>query len=579
MNDEANIVEAVPGIINMFKIMAHVGGAADATWEHIAQLETLPEAGADEQLSASFQLLMTDLTGGRAVFDRVNCSATKIEDRISGHGDFTGTFYATAKGRLPFEWEFMRQHSIFKCDAPTQQHDESAMRILSQLPLFAALRSHYAHLATRITPEISHQELTKLLMESDLRSPDLRREIMPILLESHLDLPFIKNILKAAEKEGDGYEEKEIIKLFNKNINTWLADPVTRSIVMDLVRSVPEMFAKELCSQTDLEHRALYRSLIERFEEKSDTGAWCLAIELMQKASSLCFIHTAKDPMIPYVHFFKNAKGLNNIPFFDKAGELFDFTGFDKLERVSFQMSNSTQPNQAAEETEMPQALSTDQVDGFVQKMAPSVNYVSFNNIATIDQLSNAYAIFNKMKETRQELDTDVNINIGFSNLIGLKDVNPALFIWAASKITSLHDMDFLQHENQMHLFANVTQINSFVVANKDGTLNRSTFNKLHRFNKLQYLHLSCSKWDQSIPDNALDSTSFDMIVDQLPRSLQIISIYNLSTVKWDDFEPFIETLAASRPSLRIEMLGSKSILEGHPRMMELVNSGRITTN
>jgi hypothetical protein len=93
MNDVTNIVEAVPGIINMFKIMAHAGGATDATWEHIAQLETLPEASAGEQLSASFQLLMTDLTGGRVVFDRINCSATRIADRIAGHADFTGTFY------------------------------------------------------------------------------------------------------------------------------------------------------------------------------------------------------------------------------------------------------------------------------------------------------------------------------------------------------------------------------------------------------------------------------------------------------------------------------------------------------
>jgi hypothetical protein len=323
----------------------------------------------------------------------------------------------------------------------------------------------------------------------------------------------------------------------------------------------------------------LYRSLIERFEDKTDTGAWCLAIELMKKASSLCFIHTGKDPIMPYAHFFKNGKGLSNIPFFDKAGELFDFTGFDKLESVNFQMSDGAQPSQAAEETEMPQALSTDQIDGFVQKIPPSVKYVSFNNIATIEHLSNAYAASNKMKETRPELDTHININIGFSKLIGLKDVNPALFKWAAQKTTYLNDMDFLQYEDQMHLFDNITNINNFVITNKDGTLNRSTFHKLHGFNKLQYIGLSCSKWGQSIPDNALDSTSFDVIVDQLPRSLQSISIYHLSSVKWDDFEPFIETLATRRPSLRIDMNGSKSVLQGRPRMMHLVDSGRIEAN
>lgn len=581
MNDATNIVEAVPGIINMFKIMAHVGGATDATWEHIVQLETLPEARAEEQLSASFQLLMTDLSGGRVVFDCVNCSATKIADRIAGHNDFTGTFYVTAEGRLPFEWEFMRQHSIFKCDAPTQQHDEGARRILSQLPLFAALRSHYSDLKALVAQETSQQELTQLLMESDLRSPDLRREIMPILLKSHLDLPLIKNILKAAEKEDDSYEAKEIVKTFNKNINTWLDDPSTRSIVMDLVRSVPKLFLREHGSQTDLEHRVLYRSLIERFEEKNDTGAWGFAIELMQKASSLSFMHMGKDPIISYVHFFKKAKGLHNIPLFDKDRELFDFTGFDKLERIGFQAPYSTQPNQAIEDVEVPQLLSAGQIDEFVQKMATSIEHVSFNNIATIDQLSNAYAIFNKMKETRPELDTDVDLSVGFSKLIELKDFDLALFEWVVPKITYLNDMDFLRHEDQIHLFANVTSIGNFVISNKDGTLNRSIFKKLYRFNKLKYLRLSCFTWgavDQSM-DDASDAQSFGDIVDQLPTSLQSISICNISTAQWNDFESFIEALAARRPNLRIEMFGSKSILEGRPRMIHLVDSGRIMTN
>ncbi|MES2607996.1 MAG: hypothetical protein V4544_04645 [Pseudomonadota bacterium] len=337
MNDVNNTIEAVPGIINMFKIMAHLGGATDATWEHIVQLETLPEASAEEHLSASFQLLMTDLTEGQIAFDRVNCSGvSKISDRIPGHTDFTGTFYVTIKNRLPFEWQFMHKHSIFKCDAPIQGHDKDVAHILAQLPLFTALKPHYTDLTTLITPEMTHQELTKLLMESDLRSPDLRREIMPILLESHLDLPLIKNIFKQIEKEGDHYEIKEIIKLFNKNINTWLDDSVRRPIVMDFLRSAPKLFTNEAGSQDNLEERALYRSLIERFEEKNNTGAWVLAIELMEKAPGLCFIWGGKDPIMPYVHFFKKAKGLHNIPLFNKSDELFDFTEFDKLKSVGF---------------------------------------------------------------------------------------------------------------------------------------------------------------------------------------------------------------------------------------------------
>jgi hypothetical protein len=270
---------------------------------------------------------------------------------------------------------------------------------------------------------------------------------------------------------------------------------------------------------------------------------------------------------------------LHNIPLFDKAGELFDFTRFGKLERIGFSMPNGGAPNQVTESAEIPQALSTDQINEFVQKMAPSINYVSFSNINPIDQLSNAYAIFNKMKETRTELDTDVNVNTGVSKLIKLNSSNPALLEWAASHITSINDMDFLQHEDQMHLFTNITYISHFQITNNNSALNRSLFAKLTRFNKLQYINLSFSKWDQSIPDNALDSTSFDVIVDQLPRSLQSVSIDNLSSVNWDDFEPFIETLATRRPSLRIDMNGSKSILEGRPRMMHLVDSGRIKAN
>ncbi len=236
-------------------------------------------------------------------------------------------------------------------------------------------------------------------------------------------------------------------------------------------------------------------------------------------------------------------------------------------------------PNQTVEEIEIPQVLSADQVNDFVQKMATSIDHVSFNNIATIEQLSNAYAVFNKMKETRPELDTHVNVNTEISKLIELNSSNPALLEWVAPKVTYLNDMNFIQHENQMHLFTNITNISNFQITNKDGTLNRSLFSKLNRFNKLQYLYFSCSKWGQSIPDDTSDTTTFDVIVDQLPRSLQTISVSNLSYVKWDDFEPFVETLATRRPNLTIEMYGLKSILESRPRMMELVNSRSVVTN
>jgi hypothetical protein len=265
MNDAGNTIEAVPGIINMFKIMAHLGGASDATWEHIAQLETLPEANAEEQLSALFKLLMTDLTQEKVAFEGVNCSGvSKIFDRIPEHNDFTGTFYVTVKDRLPFEWQFMHKHSIFKCDAPTQTYDENVAHILAQLPLLTALKSHYSDLRTLINPEMTHQDLTKLLMESDLRSPDLRREIMPILLDSHLDLPLLKNILKQIEKEGDQHEAKEILKIFNKNLNIWLADNSKRKIIIDLIQSAPKLFSTEYSSQNDVETRILCRSLLER---------------------------------------------------------------------------------------------------------------------------------------------------------------------------------------------------------------------------------------------------------------------------------------------------------------------------
>ena len=566
MNDTTNTVEAVPGIINMFKIMAHLGNATAATWEHIAGLEALSEASAQEQLSASFRLLMTDLTSGSVVFDHASCSSTdRISDRIAGNNDFTGTFYVIVKDRLPFEWQFMHKHSIFKYDAPTQECDNNTMLTLSRLPLFTALIPHYADLKTLITPEMTQSELTKLLMESDLRSPDLRREIMPILLESHLDLPLLKNILKQIEKEHDDYESREIGQIFNKNLNAWLDDPIKRPMVMDLIRSAPKFFSEQL-GPDSVEHGALYKKLLTR---SNDEDALELATDLMQKASSFSF-DIDVNLVYSYIHFFKSIKSLYNLPLFDKEGALFDFTKFNKLERIGFSVSNSTEI----------QPLSTEQINEFVQKMASSINHVSFSNINTRVQLSNTYAIFNKMKETRTELDLgDLHTNIAFNQLIGLKDSEPALLEWVAPKITRINDMSFLQHEDQMQLFTHIETVSNFVIANKDGTLNRSLFTKLNRFNKLTSLDLSLSKWDQSIPDDISDSTSLDVIVDQLPRSLQNISLCNLSFVKWDDLESFVEMLATKRPNLRIYMWGSRSILEAHPRMMTLVESGRITTN
>ncbi|MDP4725309.1 MAG: hypothetical protein NWS47_03355 [Alphaproteobacteria bacterium] len=345
-----------------------------------------------------------------------------------------------------------------------------------------------------------------------------------------------------------------------------------------------------------------------------------------------------EDIVLSYIKHFKNTKGLMNVPFFDKSGELFDLHDFYKLENVSFSMSN---PNSASAQLTAPSAssqlLSIEEIDAFVQKMAPSVEEISFNYVDTIEQLKNVHAIVTEMKKTREKLETHVSVNFSLDALFNLKGSNPALFEWVkqdfrntlhgdfnklihlnqtdpeffewikkfitgisnanlgiifelgktnpeffewmASKITYLGGMDFLQHEDQMHLFANVTNIMNFQITNTNGTLNRSLFSKLNRFNELQQLHFSCFKWGQSIPDNTLDSTSFDVIVDQLPRSLQAVSIYNLSTVSWDDFEPFVETLATRRPELRIDMHGSRTILEGLPRMMSLVESGRIAAH
>lgn len=578
MNDKANTIESVPGIINMFKIMAHLGGATDETWAHIAELETLTEELANEQLSAAFQLLIDDITENRIVFENIRCSnATKIADRSPGYSDFTGTFYVTVKDRLPFEWEFMHKHSVFKSDKPVKAHDERVAVTLSQLPLFAALRSHYSDLKALITREMSRAEVTTLLMESDLKSPDLRREIMPILLELHLDLPLLKNILKQIEKENDSYESKEILKLFNQHINDWLDDPVKRPIVMSLIRSAPKLFATEYGSQSNEEERVLYRPLIQRFKEKNDTESRELAIELMQEAHSINFLCGTEDPIMSYVHFFNGAGALHNIPLFDAADQLFDFSPFRRLTSIGFNMSKDTASPHVTNTANTLPPLSTEQIDEFVTRMADSIERISFNDANNSVQLLNAYAIFNKMKETRTDLDLSLHANIPFVELIKLKDENSALFEWAAQKMQSFCDMNFIHHPDQMHLFNNISDINNFQFMSKNGTINRSLFRILNHFEKLRFLSISCTKWDMSISDDTSCTTSFDEIIAQLPRSLETISFHNLYSAQWDELEPFIETLVTKKPWLKIKMSGSKTLLGEHPRMMALIDAGQIT--
>lgn len=574
MSDKTNTIESVPGIINMFKIMAHLGGATDETWAHISGLETLPEELADEQLSASFQLLINDITENRIVFESIRCSnATKIADRSPGYSDFTGTFYITVKDRLPFEWEFRHKHSVFKSDKPIQTQDERVVATLSQLPLFATLRSHYTDLKTLITPEMSHAELTTLLMESDLKSPDLRREIMPILLESHIDLPLLKNILKQIEKENDEHEAKEILKLFNQHINAWLDDPVKRLIVMSLIRSTPKLFATEYGSQTNEEERTLYRPLIQRFKEKNDTESQELAIELMQKAPGLNFLRGTEDPIMSYVHFFNETYALDHILLLDAKDQLFDFSPFRKLTSIGLTMSKDTASPHVTNTTDTLPPLSAEQISEFVGKMADSIDRISFNKINNSVQLLNAYAIFNKMKETRPDLKLNASFNIPVAELIKLKDENSALFEWAAQKMDYFDDMTFVHHENQMHSFKNITNISNFQFVNQNGTINRSLFRVLSHFGKLRSLRISCVKWDGSISDDTSCTTSFEEIIDQLPRSVQTISFYNSNFAKWDELEPFIETLVTKRPWLKISMGDEKTMLAKRPRMMALINS------
>jgi len=420
LNDPGNTVEAVPGIINMLKIMAHLGDATAETCADIGGLDGLSETGAHEQLDASFQRLMCDLTDGAAGFDSVHCSAEIISDRIAGFHDFTGTLTATVANRLPFEWSFTTMHSIFKCDAPTQAHDEQDAQILSDLQLFTGLKSHYTDLKTLITPEMPHRELKELLMTSDLRSPDLRRKIMPVLLESHFGLPLVKNILRQAEKEYDTHEVKEILRIFNTNINAWLDDEEKQPIAMDLIRSTPKLFTQSIC-----EHDALYRSLIARFEKKTDTGAGVLAtdardlaIELMQKVSDLDLTNGGHDPILPYLSNFTNITRITNFSISNRDGtlnrsafsQLSDFkklshlgfycSTFKKLSHLGFYCSTYKTPAPDDSASDLP-------FDAIIGQLPASLQSVSIYNLSDVNW--DDFELFiEKLAELRPALKIDM---------------------------------------------------------------------------------------------------------------------------------------------------------------------------
>ncbi len=165
--------------------------------------------------------------------------------------------------------------------------------------------------------------------------------------------------------------------------------------------------------------------------------------------------------------------------------------------------------------------------------------------------------------------------SINFDKLVELNQSDPALFAWSIQYIT---DMSFIEHEDKMDLFKNIKHISDFVITNKDGALNRSIFTKLSPFSQVTQMSFICYDNGQVIPQGTSNTLTIDETADQLPQSLESVVIYGIGLVKWDDFEPFMETLVTSRPTLKIEINGSTSVLEGRSRMMELVNSGRITT-
>ncbi|MES2253307.1 MAG: hypothetical protein V4482_06480 [Pseudomonadota bacterium] len=434
--DTTNTEEMVPGILNMFRILAEIGKHPDeplissesmeweGTWGWLtSHFRSMGDRITDVILSKytqnAFRMLMTDLTGGHLTFGSIRCVDIR---KSSNNNDFTGNFYMPVTDGEQFEWDFRPIDSISKYDLSRTKSDKEAEAILLKLGLYVDLKSHYSEFSTNALR--TEPLVTKFLMENDLQSLSYRQLIKSHVLGSHRSLPLLRSLFNKITRDNDVSEKTDLINNHIKAIFFYYTNLETPREALKWADAAPKLFTERYANSNKTLIEILYRKLNDQHGIRE---AQELAIEFMKRAKFLT-IENHSDSIACEISYFENLLELHDVPFMSSDEQLFDLSGLNKLKQVSFKMSK----NKHSFETTL--VMPSEKISNFVQKIPGTVDKISFHHINNTNGLLNVFNIVTQMREhgkTAEVLlcDTDCLRNIKREEL---EQRNSALFAWVS---------------------------------------------------------------------------------------------------------------------------------------------------
>lgn len=334
INEPNNTHEAIPGIFNMMRILSHLGKASEEILLQINQLYENFETISEESLVTLLSHLAQDITKSK-----INLNTCKIEDleplqnRSNTYKDYKGNLHFQITDQTPGCLEFQTEHALFRFQksmathTPPTQIIEPLGETLSKLPLFEDLKTEYMNKSNLLQSVTGPEEVTALLMRFDLQSPDIRREILPTLLEHHLSLSLTKDILILIEDGHDTHEITFVNNIFQKKIIDWWSNNIQREKIFSLMQHIPNIFSSETV-----------RFLLQ--PENVQYSEWGLYLLTTKEDYSFDCTNSStlaySDPAYEYYHLLKNKKTLNSILFINPEKELFQFDDFENLQYLIF---------------------------------------------------------------------------------------------------------------------------------------------------------------------------------------------------------------------------------------------------
>ncbi|MBA4249506.1 MAG: hypothetical protein C0432_01905 [Candidatus Puniceispirillum sp.] len=382
MNDAENTHEAIPGFFNMMRILCHLGDADVATQRHLSDLQESFESIDDSHLSGLFSMMISDITQAQVDeksmrFDGLNA----LSERTGRFRDYGGELILQHEGQLEAKLDIRPIHAIFSfknIQGTIVDHSDIACNILEDLPLFKSLRADYRDKSTLLRSAVSPEEVTSLLMKFDLKSPDVRREILPVLLEKHAGLPLVKKILLAIKRENDLDERNFVGKILQENVVSWFLNVDQRNSIIDLIQCVPTLLTSD----------TIRMFLVD---ENSPLFEW--GIYLLNHAEG--YVVSEHDAvMLKYVDNLKHVRHLCCVPFIDSMGQILEVKDFKFLEFITV-----TYYPEGDLVKDINNIIS--QIPSWVESLPQTIHYISFGGyISENNYLTCALAIKKALEDS-----------------------------------------------------------------------------------------------------------------------------------------------------------------------------------